>query len=483
MHMDIASKGKASAMVECRVLFVDDDELIRRVMERGLSKLVTHAACVDSPKEALLALSESHFDIVVTDLRMSDPSSDADLTGISLIKTIKERHPDTEIILQTGYGSIDNAQRATRAGAYDYIEKPYKVERLIMLIERALQHRRLRKEVMILKQQVAFDYSYDELVGDSLATLRFKEAIAKAAEKDTFILISGAKGTGKNTAAKIIHHHSLRRRSPLITFDCAGTPKRLIDSELFGVGSMQSSATSTRISGLLARAAGGTFILKDVEALPKDTQRKLASVLQAALNSDGSNSSETHNDVRIIATTSADLPAEAIAGTFSTELLGLLETTSIEVPTLEQRVDDILPLANRFMRTTVDSVSSDGNISEKHLSSSALEKLITYTWPKNITELKAVLRRATALAQSSEISADDIFFVSQGEMTENTTVIPPLTSGGSLEMTYRTRILKSLEDNKWNYSQTAVELGIGRTTLWRKVKKYHLTKELVGEKK
>ncbi len=464
-------------MVECRVLFVDDDELIRRVMERGLSKLVTHAACVDSPKEALLTLDESHFDIVVTDLRMSDHSSDSDLTGISLIKTIKERHPDTEIILQTGYGSIDNAQRATRAGAYDYIEKPYKVERLIMLIERALQHRRLRKEVMILKQQVAFDYSYDELLGDSLASLRFKDAIAKAAEKDSFILISGAKGTGKNTAAKIIHHHSLRRKSPLITFDCAGTPKRLIDSELFGAGSIQSGSATPRISGLLARASGGTFILKDVEALPKETQRKLASVLQAALNSDGSNSAEVHDDVRIIATTSSDLPAEAIAGAFSTELLGLLEVTTIEAPTLEQRIDDIHPLANRFIR------SGEGDVSEKRLSSAALEKLITYTWPNNIAELKAVIRRATALAQSVEISADDIFFVNQGEQAETVSVIPTLTTGGSLEMTYRTRILKSLEDNKWNYSQTAVELGIGRTTLWRKVKKYHLTKELVGENK
>jgi two-component system, NtrC family, response regulator AtoC len=480
-HTDIAIQGRARAMVECRVLFVDDDELIRRVMERGLSKLVTHAACVHSPREALLALDESQFDIVVTDLRMADHDSDTDLTGITLIKTIKERHPDTEIILQTGFGSIENAQRATRAGAYDYIEKPYKVERLIMLIERALQHRRLRKKVMLLKQQVAFDYSYDELLGDSMASLRFKEAIATAAEKDAFILISGAKGTGKSTAAKIIHHHSLRRRAPLLTFDCAGTPKRLIDSELFGAGNIQQGATSSRNNGLLSRAAGGTFILKDVEALPKEAQRKLFSVLQAGLNSEGHDSDATYSDVRIIATTSVDLATEAISGAFSAELLKLLEVTSIEAPTLSQRIDDILPLAKRFLRSVGISTSNTGNDTEKHLSSAALEKLMKYTWPNNIAELKAVLRRASALAQSSEISADDIFFVNQNEATDVSSATQTLSASGSLEMTYRTRILKSLEDNKWNYSQTAVELGIGRTTLWRKVKKYNLTKELVGE--
>ncbi len=474
-------------MVDCKVLFVDDDELIRRVMERGLGTYITQVACAENPTQALTLLEDTEYDIVITDLRMNDHSSESDLTGINLIRTIKERHPNTEVILQTGFGTIDNAQRATRAGAYDYIEKPYKVEKLLMVVERALQHRRLLNEVTLLKQQVAFDYSYDGLLGDSVATLRFKETIAKAAESDTFILISGEKGSGKNTAAKIIHHHSLRRKCPLITFDCAGTPKRLIDSELFGPSNAHRTVFNSRAGGLLARANTGTLILKDIDALPIETQRKLASVLHVALNSTSANSANTNvaevaSDVRIIATTSRDLPETTIAGQFSTELLKLVEVTTINAPSLRDSAEDILPLAKRFMLPNSLTAKDFASHTERHLSGAALEKLMQHSWPENVAELKAVLRRANALAQSSEVTADDIFFVNSDEHTEIFSRVAASSSDGSLEMTYRARILKSLEDNKWNYSQTALELGIGRTTLWRKVKKYNLSKDLVSEK-
>ena len=468
-------------MIDCSVLFVDDDELIRRVMERGLSKHIKRVTCSDNPADALRAIDETSFDIVVTALRTNDPVSDADMSGIKLIQSIKEHHPNTEIVVQTGFGSLESAERATRAGAYDYIEKPYKVERLVMVIERALQHRKLRNEVMLLKQQVAFDYSYDGLIGDSVTTLRFKEAIARAAEKDTFVLISGEKGTGKSTAAKIIHHHSLRRKRPVITIACGETPQRLIDSELFGPGSSHQITSSPFSGGALANVTGGTLILKDIEKLPKDTQRKLASVLQACLQMDSNPTSEGHNDVRIIATACADLPESAIAGAFSTELLSLLEVTSIEAPALRDRTDDILPLARRFMKDAINSAMDGSETTERYLSGAALEKLMNYSWPENVSELRSVLRRADALARTAEITADDIFFVSKDQPTEALVRTPALNSGGSLEMTYRARILRSLEDNNWNYSQTAAELGIGRTTLWRKVKKYNLSKGLVGE--
>lgn len=478
-------------MIDCKVLFVDDDELISRVTKRALEKSVSQITCVDSPEDALKEMSREAFDVVVTDLRLNGDNPESDSDGYRLIKTIREDYPNTEVILQTGYGSLESAEKALRMGASDYIEKPYKIERLILVIERALENRRLRQELSMLRQQVAFDYGYDGLMGDTVEALRLKESIRQASEHERHVLLYGDAGSGKDLAAKIIHHHSKRRRAPLYILDCKTIPERLIDSELFGQIDSRPRSRVSATSGLMEMANGGVLLIKHIDLMPRQTQGKLLSALQTGPAIDGISGMSV--DVRVIATTTVDLNEYVAQAKFLETLLEKIGGVTLIVPPLSARRDDIHTLADHFLRThdgsaetsTTSEASDMSSKTEMTFASAALEKMLYYDWPGNIRELKNVVRRASALSRSAEIMADDIFFTTGPDRTGRKGApdkgVTVMSSGSSMEMTYRSRILKSLEDNNWNYSQTAIELGIGRTTLWRKVKKYNLSKDMISD--
>ncbi|MFQ5606930.1 MAG: sigma-54-dependent transcriptional regulator [Candidatus Zixiibacteriota bacterium] len=472
-------------MIECRALFVDDDEFIRRVTKRGLENSIDKIVCVASVGEALKEMTEAAYDVVITDLRMNADTPESEMDGFQLIRTIRETYPNTEVILQTGYGSLVNVEKALRVGASDYIEKPYKIERLLLVIERALESRRFKRELAMLRQQVAFDYGYDGLIGETPYALRLKESIRQASEHERPVLIIGEPGCGKDLAAKIIHHHSTRRRGPLHILDCRATPERLIDSELFGRAGAGGRAADSALNGLLEQARGGSILIKSIDALPRETQAKLVSVMRDGGVSGAADSPSISLDVRILATTSANLYELATQGRFLEELLERIGAVTIAVPALRQRKEDIQSLAESFLRTPKASDAGRSGSSDLVLTGEALEKMMGYAWPENVRELKNVVRRATALARASEIMPDDIFFsagcanIGRQSVAEKAESI--LNTRSSMEMTYRSRILKSLEDNNWNYSRTALELGIGRTTLWRKVKKFNLSKETLSD--
>lgn len=477
-------------MIDCKVLFVEDDELIRGVTKRGLEKSVSQITCVSSPEEALKEMSQTPYDIMVTDLGLSGDTPESDNAGLRLIKCVRETYPNTEVILQTGYGSLECAEKALRMGAADYIEKPYRIERLLLLIERALENRSLRQELSMLRQQVAFDYGYDGFIGDSATALRLKERIRQLSEHERHVLIYGETGSGKDLAGKIIHHHSKRRRSSLYILDCRVTPERLIDSELFGQSDTRLKYRFSASSGMMERAAGGALMIKHIDCMPRETQGKLLSVLQTGALADEPSGMPV--DVRVIATTTVNLNEYATQGKFLETLLGKIGATTLTVPTLSDRRDDIHILAEHFLRTNtntneaaaaVSGMTDTPDMPHMAFAAAALEKMLDYGWPGNVRELMNVVRRASALSRGSEIMADDIFFTSDPGGRRGAAEKAPMVvgSGSSMEMTYRSRILKSLEDNNWNYSQTAIELGIGRTTLWRKVKKYNLSKDMISD--
>lgn len=466
-------------MIECKLLFVDDDEMIRRVMERGLSSQITSVTSVSSPDEARQALEKDRFDVVVTDLRMNGVSAENDAVGINLIRVIRERTPETEVIMQTGFGSLENVEKALRAGAYDYLEKPYKPERLIRMIERAMESRRMRSELASLRQQVAFEYGFDGLVGVSHSMQVIKEKITRAADCDMPALIAGESGVGKAHLARTIHHHSRRRRNALITFDCSATAERLMESELFGARETRPGRSARKLQGWFQHADGGTLLIKHIEKLPLTAQARLLTLLDNAGATAVEDGAAVPVDVRLIATTTVDLQEAVREGSFMGQLLDRFAGLTLTPPPLRERRDDIADLANVFLRRQ----NTDKGIMK--LAAPTLEKLMEHEWPGNVAELQNTIRRAVALAQDKVITADDIFFTTEGKGRQSRQVAASdVTVGtrGSLEMTYRARILKSLEDNNWNFSQTAQELGIGRTTLWRKVKKYNLKRELVADK-
>lgn len=481
-------------MIDCKVLFVDDDEFISRVTKRGLEKSVSQITCVGSTEEALKELSQTAYDVVVTDLRMNGDEPESDSDGYQLIKSIGEDYPNTEVILQTGYGSLESAEKALRMGASDYIEKPYKIERLILVIERALENRRLRQELSMLRQQVAFDYGYDGLIGDTAAALRLKEGIRQASEHERHVLLYGETGSGKDLAGKIIHHHSKRRKAPLYILDCKVTPDRLIDAELFGQTGSRPRNRVSASSGMMEMANGGALMIKHIDLLPRQTQGKLLSALQTGKLPSGDESSGIAVDVRLIVTTTVDLNEYVAQAKFLGTLLEKIGAVTLTIPPLSARREDIHILAEYYLRacnssseTTMTGTTNPETSGKTDMtfSGAALEKMLDYDWPGNVRELMNVVRRASALSRSSEIMADDIFFTTRpggagrkGMAEKGATI---MNSGSSMEMTYRSRILKSLEDNNWNYSQTAIELGIGRTTLWRKVKKYNLSKDMISD--
>lgn len=461
-------------MIDSKMLFVDDDELIRRVVERGMQGKINQTTAVAGPNEALQELSQNRFDIVVTDLRMNGAEPLNDDVGINLIRSIKEMYPETEIIVQTGYGSTENVEKAIRAGAYDYLEKPYKVERLALMIDRATESRRMRRELSTLRQQVAFEYGFDGLIGSSPQMLRVKEAMVTIAETDSPTLILGESGVGKSLVAKSIHHHSRRRKESLLTFDCSSSADRLIDSELFGFN--ERGGRGGRATGWYQQADCGTLIIKQAERLPLTSQGKLLNELTRAVKLPVNDELARLADVRVIATNRGNLDTAISERGFMEQLAERLGANTLIVPTLRERNDDIPALAQKFLR---NYAGDDEHGLRAQFSGGALEKLMEHSWPGNVRELQNTVRRSLTLSGGGAISADDIFFTGENGAHARSVSDSAMSVKGSLEMTYRARILKSLEDNNWNYSQTAQELGIGRTTLWRKVKKYNLQRDLL----
>jgi len=469
-------------MEHIKVLFVDDDERNSRAVRAGLQDRVTQVDIAASYDEALARLGRETYDVVITDLRIA--SADDGNDGLALIRKIKELQPLAEIILQAGIGAVENAVAAMRAGAFDFVEKP-------CMIERALENRARRQELTTLRQQAAWEFSFDNVIGDSPTMRGLKDTMTRLAESELPALIVGESGVGKELFAKAVHFHSPRRKRPILALNCDAIPQHLIESALFGCLKGPFTTALGSQPGLFEQADGGTIILDEISAMPLEAQAKLMRVLQELEILPIGAGAPRKINVRVIATTNRDLSEMVIAKEFRDDLYYRLNAAPLVIPSLRDRREDIPTLAERFARAA--------SANSPRLSRGSLEKLVAHDWPGNMRELENTLRRACALARGGEISAEDIFFVSapvsmssvgmtRSFGADSGTPTPDFmmsTGGGdlsgSLEVTFRNRIVKSLRDNNWNFTQTAHELGIGRTTLWRKVKKYNLRRELIAQ--
>ncbi len=450
------------------ILLVDDDPAYRKTVEIILKRNNYNIFSADGVQSAKNIARTEKIDLIITDLKMNDG------TGFELLESAKELYPQISVIIQTAYGSIKNAVEAMRQGAYDYIAKPYKSEELLILVERALENRNMLEELSVLRAEIAWKYGFDSMVGNSQAIEQLKKMAARVADTDVAVLITGDSGTGKEILAKAIHYHSKRRKRKFVTIECSSIPENLLESEFFGhIKGSFTSAYDTR-KGLFEEADQGTIFLDEIGDMPLPLQAKILRVIQESeIRPVGSTVSKKIN-VRIIAATNRNLGEMVRKETFREDLFYRLNVLPLKIPALKERIDDIPILTEHFLR--MENSRLDGP--PVSMATEAIEKLLEHNWPGNVRELENTIKRAVALSQNQRIQSRDIIFITSASISAPNEFgkTAGRTEIGTLEDSFRKRIENSLCANDWNFTKTASELGIGRTTLWRKIKKFRIIK-------
>jgi len=450
------------------IFLADNDPEFCKTVEIILRKSSYNVITADNFQAAPEIIKSCQVDLVITDLE-SNGGTDSEL-----LSTMKKLYNEVEVIILTSRDSVGKAIEVVRQGAFDYIVKPFKDEELLILVKKALEYRKIRRELSILREEIAWKYSFDSLVGDSKIMNQLKGLAARAADSDIDILISGESGTGKELLARAIHYHSGRRKKKFVPIQCSSIPENLLELELFGcIDGSHINACDNRM-GLFEMADKGTLFLDEISDLPLSLQAKLQRVLQESEIRPVGAPKSKKIDVRIIAATNRDLPALVLEGEFREDLFNHLNAVSIAMPPLRERADDIPALVDHFLK----SENARRQNRETFISAAALEKLIAHKWPGNVRELENTIKRAITLSHQAKITADDILFITSDK--SNASKADDLNIGnvetGTLEESLKQRIEKTLYANNWNLTQTAIKLGIGRTTLWRKIKKYDLRK-------
>ncbi len=385
-------------MPEARILVVDDDPEMVRLLDRELTTSGLHVIPASSGAAGMRALRETQVDAVVSDLRM------ADFDGMDILRAAAESQPEAKVIIITAYASIPSAIEAVKQGAFDYVSKPFDTEELVLALRRALEDTRLRHENYTLRREVEQRYGFSNLVGASRRMQEVFSMIRAAAQSDLNVLITGESGTGKEVVAKAIHYNSARRKRPFMALNCAAIPETLLESELFGhVRGAFTGATATR-KGLIEEAREGTVFLDEVSEIPIALQAKLLRVLEdREVRPLGSNRS-TVVEFRVIASTNRDPRAEIEAGTFRADLYYRLNVVEIDLPPLRDRRGDLPLLVRHF----VDKFSAEQRRPIRGLTQEAMALLESYRWPGNVRELENALERAIAFAKSDLIMPKDL---------------------------------------------------------------------------
>lgn len=442
-----------------KILLVDDEREALSIVKGYLSQDGYGITVSESGQRALELMRRDEFDIVITDLNMPEVS------GLELLKAVKKYWAETEVIIVTGYGTIETAIEALKFGGYDYLQKPVKLERLKVLIDRILEKKRLKEENTLLRLRLKERYRYDEIIGLSPKMQHIYGIIDRINMDSPTVLIQGESGTGKEVVAKVIQKNSDRKDNAFISLNCGAIVEGLLETELFGhVKGAFTGAIKNKV-GLFRVAEGGTIFLDEIAEMPPSLQVKLLRALQEKKIRPVGDTKETEVDVRIIAATNRDVDHALKSGALRRDLFYRLNVVSIEIPPLRERKEDIPPLINHF-------ISKFGETSKrrivKGISPEAIALLLEFDWPGNVRELENVVERAFALGVDEVIGVDDL----PPEIRGLDKGVKARRRSYSLRENEVALIKKALAETDGKKGEASNLLGINLSTLYRKIKKY-----------
>jgi DNA-binding NtrC family response regulator len=444
------------------ILVVDDDGHMRELIAKVLTREGYAARALPRAQDVLKALEEEPTDLVLSDIRM--PGMD----GLTLLREVKRVSPETSVILMTAFGSIDSAVQAMKAGAFDYLTKPFKLDELSVVVRRALDERHLRAEVQALRAEVRTRYQFANIIGKSKPMQDLFALIAKVAVSRTTVLVQGKSGTGKELVAKAIHYNSPRRPRPLVTVNCSAIPKDLLESELFGHVKGAFTGAIAHKRGLFEEASGSSLFLDEIGDLSPELQVKLLRVLQEREVKRVGDTQTLPVDVRLIAATNRDLAQAVKDGSFREDLYYRLNVIPIVIPELRDRPEDIPLLATHFLLM----YTQEANSPIEGISKEAMRMLLEYDWPGNVRELENAIERAVILGRGPQLLPQDL----PEQLRSRQSARPRESNPGqpTLEDLERDYIATILEETGWHRLRAAQILGIDRRTLYRKIRAYDL---------
>jgi len=447
-------------MSRFRIAVVDDEAIVVREIKRSLSKQGYEVETFLDGESALEQLARQDFDLLISDLRLPG------ISGLDLLKAVRENNPHCETILITAHGTVDSAIEAIRSGAFHYVTKPIKMADLRLLVKRALDKVTLVREKEALKEELFSQSRPAEIIGNSKAMHEVFQLIAKVAPLDCNVLIQGESGTGKEMVARALHRRSTRSRRPFVSFNCGGFTEELITNELFGHEKGAFTGATEHKVGLLEAAHTGTIFLDEIGEMPISMQVKLLRFVQerALLRVGGVNPLPV--DVRLLAASNQDFKEMVKAGTFREDLYYRLNVILITLPPLRSRPDDIPLLVRHFLKKYSHALGKE----VKSISSEVLETLKQYPFPGNVRELENIIERAVALSDGSEITTRDLPSDLR-ELSMSSLETQTLMTLEEKERQYIQEVLKKTRNKK---NLAAEILGVPRTTLWRKLKHHGL---------
>ncbi len=446
-----------------RILIVDDELSIRKSLSILLGKEGYRIDEVSNGKEAIEKINAETYDMVITDLKMEP------VDGIDVLKKSKALSQATEVMVMTGYGTIESGVEAMKLGAYDYITKPFQNDDIIQKVNRALERKELSDKVKLLESQLREKYKFENIISSTNQMIEVLKMVSKVSKTDSTVLITGESGTGKELVARAIHNNSPRKYKAFVPINCGALPHDLQESELFGHVKGSFTGASYDKKGLLEEADGGTIFLDEIGEATSQVQVKLLRFSQDREIRRVGDNKPTYTDVRLIAATNKNLEQAIENNKFREDLYYRLNVIPIHLPPLRERKDDIPLLAKHFFKKHTGRLKID----IESISKRALSLFMSYDWPGNVRELENVIERSIILASGETITPEDL----------------PQTLGGGVQMESKRRhrsgktlsdverlhILDTLEECSWNRKKSSERLDISTTTLWRKLKEYNIS--------
>ncbi|HEX4143018.1 MAG TPA: sigma-54 dependent transcriptional regulator [Pirellulales bacterium] len=451
-------------MKSASLLLVDDDHRVLESMADWLRGQGYRVDVAVSHATAVAAVDKKPYDIVLCDIRLGDQD------GFEVLAHCRQHHPQTAVILLTGYGTVESAVEAIRAGAFDFLTKPLIDQELEMAIERALAQRTVLEENKNLKAQLDMRFGMENIVGHDHRMLKVFDMIDAVADTKATMLITGESGTGKSLIARAVHRRSTRRAAPFVEVACGALPENLLESELFGhVAGSFTGATGDKV-GKFLQADGGTIFLDEIGTASPAMQVKLLRVLQELEFEPVGGNKTFRVDARVILATNEDLSKLVASGRFRQDLYYRINVINVELPSLRDRVADIPSLAEHFL----SSVCEETGKTPRSFSEESLTAISRYSWPGNVRELQNVIERAVLLGKSELIRLEDLprHVAAEGPVAIET--VGERTLKQALAGPERQIILEVLDRHHWNRHLTAETLGINRTTLYKKMKRLGL---------